>query len=203
MFPFSLLSRKNRAHPQQSRAQQPRRSARGRRRATTLIETALCMTFVLLPVTLGAFQMAMVFITSHSLQQITRESARWAAVHYNEDTFNNGVDQGDTAGDPQSMLHYVRGQAAANGIPWSDISGGLINKIPGKAGEAGGSVVITPDDSQRISGKPLTITITYPMRQRSFLGALFFKSDDGKKLAPLQFGFLKSNWVEASTTLLE
>ncbi len=197
MLSFSALFQ-NKRHPRR------RRFAGGRRRGTTMIETALCMTFVLLPVTLGAFQLAMVFITSHSLQQVARESARWAAVHYHDDNFDDDVNQGNTAGQPRSMLNFMRSQAAANGIPWTDINGGRINKkTPSDPGEIGGSIVITPDAIGRVSGQPLTVTITYPMRQRSFLGALFFKSDDGKKLSPLQLGFLKSNWVEASTTLLE
>ena len=150
--------------------------------------------------------MAMIFITSHALQQVARESVRWAAVHYNEDTFDDDVTQGNVAGQDRSLLNFMRAQAAANGIAWADINGGNININPNKAGDKGqkgGSIVVSPVADQRISGQPITITITYPMRQRSFLGALFFKSDDGKKLSPLQLGFLKSDWTEASTTLME
>lgn len=196
MFSFPTFLRNQRAR--RPRRQQPRR------RGSATVETALCLTFVLLPVTLGAFQLAMVSITSHSLQQVARESARWAAVHYKDDTFDDGVEQGSQAGQPRSLLNYMRSQAAANGIAWADINGGRINKkTPSDLGEPGGSIVITPVDNQRVSGQPITIAITYPMRQRAFLGALFFKSDDNKKLSPLQLGFLKSNWVEASTTLME
>lgn len=178
---------------QNRRHKNRRRFAIGRRRGTTLIEAALCMTFVLLPVTLGGFQMAMVFITSHSLQQIARESARWSAVHYNDVNFNDSVDQGSKPGQLPSLLYFMRGQSVANGIAWTDINGSV----------SGGSVVVTPASTLRSSGTPMTITITYPMRKRSFLGSLFFKSDDGQKLNTIQLGFLKSNWVEASTTLLE
>ena len=148
--------------------------------------------------------MAMVFITSHALQQVTRESVRWAAVHYNEDTFDDDVNQGNTAGQDRSLKNFMRAQATANGIAWADISGDRINKkSAADPGEKGGSIVVSPVADQRISGQPITITISYPMRQRSFLGALFFKSNDDKKLSPLQLGFLKSDWVEASTTLME
>lgn len=192
---------------------------RGRRRGSALIETALCLTFVLLPVTLGGFQMAMIFITSHALQQVARESVRWSAVHYNEDTFDKGVTQGDAVtvigsdGKPtvtypsESLLHFMRGQAAANGIAWADINGGNINvnsNVIGDRGQKGGSIVITPATrADRLSGQPITIVITYPMRQRAFLGALFFKNESNTKLSPLQFGFLKNDWTEASTTLME
>ena len=196
MFSFSAFL--SRIRPQR---RVPLRTQRGRRRATALVETALCLTFVLLPVTLGGFQLAMVFITSHALQQITRESVRWAAVHYSEDTFDGPVTQGDKAGEARSLNNFIRAQAAANGIAWGDINGNPINKTPAKpAGQKGGSIAVS---STRTSGQPFTITITYPMRQRAFLGALFFKSDDGKNLAPLQLGFLQSDWTEASTTLLE
>lgn len=171
---------------------------RGRRRGTTLVETALCLVFILLPVTLGGFQFGMVFMTQHSLQQITRESARWSAVHYGDATFDGAVTQGDAAGQTPSLLNFVRRQAAANGIPWRDISGAKLAN-----GTNGGSVEFTPADAGRISGQPLTLTITYPMRQRALLGSLFFKSNDGKKLAPLQLGFLRNDFSATSTILME
>ena len=184
-----------------------------RRRGAALVETALCLTFVLLPVTLGGFQFAMIYMTQHSLQQIARESTRWAAVHYADDDFNGPATKGDAprnASQPngpredRSLLNYIKSQAAANGIAWKDISGERINKKnAADAGEPGGSIVVTPDAAQRVSGQPITIIITYPMRQRSFLGSLLFKSDDGKKLSPLNLGFLKSDFVESSTTLME
>lgn len=181
-----------------------RRAARSRRRAATLVEAALCLIVILLPLTLGGFQFALFFMTQHSLQQVTRESVRWAAVHYSEDTFNGPVTQGDavttdgvTTKGPPSLLHYIRDQAAAQGIGWKEISGAKLTK-----GSKGGSVVVTPAAASRRSGKPLTITITYPMRQRSFLGNLFFKADD-TKLSTVNLGFLKSDYSASATMLLE
>ena len=229
MIQFSSLLGKNSRRPQKPRYDEPREATRkptfdsshkgrgerrsGRHRGSALVETALCLTFVLLPVTLGGFQFAMIYMTQHSMQQVARESARWAAVHYTDDNFDGPATKGDAplnASDPngpredRSFLNYVKGQAAANGIDWRDISGDRINKKSNAdAGEKGGSVTISPASNQRVSGQPLTVVITYPMRQRSFMGDLLFQNNDGSKISPLNLRFLKSDFVEASTTLME
>ena len=213
MIPYfaSLFQNQRRAQrTQRGRQREPRRA---RRRASATVETALCLTFVLLPVTLGGFQFAMIYMTQHAMQQVARESVRWAAVHYNDDNFDGLVTKGDGPRDTtkpngpredRSLLNYMREQAAANGIAWKDISGERINRNPTTgADQKGGSITVVPADDQRLSGQPITITITYPMRQRSFLGSLLFKSNDGKKVTPLSLGIFKSDFVEASTTLME
>lgn len=186
---FSLLSRRNRK----------RQSARSmRRRGVAVVEAALCLIFVLLPVTLGGFQFAMIFITQHALQQIARESARYAAVHYNDDAFDDDVDQGDTAGEDRSLKNIMRAQAAANGISWNEINGTL---LPGNL--RGGMTVSPASRTQRSSGQPITITVTYPMKRRALLGSLFFKDENTKKISPMSLGFLQSNFTATSTTLME
>lgn len=159
-----------------------------------VVEAALCILFVLLPVTLGGFQFAMVFITQHALQQIARASARFAAVHYNEDTFNDSETQGTAPGSAPSLKHIIRKQAAANGFAWKEINGTLL------PGNLRGGITVTPPPAERISGQPLSITITYPMKRRALLGSLFFKSLDGK-VAPMRLGFLNSNFSATSTIL--
>ena len=154
------------------------------------------MIFVLLPVTLGGFQFAMVFMTQHALQQVARESARFAAVHYNETTFDSDENQGNTPGSAPSLKYVIRKQAAANGFAWNEINGTLLS------GNLKGSIVVTPALASRASGEPITITISYPMKRRALLGSLFFKGPDGK-IAPLQLGFLNSNFAATSTTLME
>ena len=175
--------------------QQPRR--RRFRRGVATVEVALCLSFILLPITLGGFQFAMVFMTQHALQQISRESARFAAVHYNEDTFDMNENQGNKAGEGRSLKNFVRAQGAANGIGWSEISG-----IAAPDGSKGG-ITVTPNAAGRISGQPITITISYPMKRRALLGSLFFKDDKTGKVAPLRLGFLQSNFSASSTTLME
>lgn len=161
-----------------------------------VVEAALCLIFVLLPVTLGGFQFALYFITTHALQQITRESARFASVHYNETTFNADENQGNVANQPRSLKNVIRTQAAANGIGWEELNGTLL------PGGLKGSIVVTPVAAERISGQPITVTISYPMKRRAVLGSLFFKSPNGQ-IEPMKLGFLDSNFSASSTTLME
>ena len=174
------------------------------RRGVVTIEVALCLIFVLLPVTLGGFQFALVFITQHALQQVARESARFAAVHYNEDTFDANENQGTAPGSAPSLKYIIRKQAAANGFGWSDING-----VVSPVDQLKGSITVTPADSERISGQPLTITITYPMKRRALLGSLMFKKEvvvNGKttgQISLMRLGFLENDFSASSTILME
>ena len=193
--PFSSLIARNRVFARRGRA--------ARRRGVTVVEAALCMIFVLLPVTLGGFQFAMVFITQHALQQVARESARFAAVHYNEDTFDADENQGNAANSTRSLKNVIRRQGAANGFAWKEINGSLL------PGNLRGGITVTPAPADRISGQPLTLTITYPMKRRALLGSLFFSKEvvvNGKKTRQfdlLRLGFLNSNYSASSTILME
>lgn len=179
-----------------SQFKQPRRPRA--RRGVVTVEVALCLIFVLLPVTLGGFQFAMVFMTQHALQQIARESARYAAVHYNDDTFDSSENQGNNAGETRSLKNVIRAQAAANGIAYKEINGTLL------PGNAKGSITVTPaTTSARTSGQPITITISYPMKRRALLGSLFFKDKDTKNVSLMSLGFLQNNFSASSTTLME
>lgn len=178
------------------RTKQPRRPRA--RRGVVTVEVALCLIFVLLPVTLGGFQFAMIFITQHALQQIARESARYAAVHYSDDTFDSNENQGNGAGQTRSLKNVIRAQAAANGIAYKEINGTVL------PGGAKGSITVTPATAAaRTSGQPITVTISYPMKQRALLGSLFFKDKDTKKISLMSLGFLQNNFTATSTTLME
>ena len=179
--------------PQNRRA---RPGARARRRATTLVEAALCLTFILLPVTLGGLQFGMVFMTTHALQQVTREAGRFAAVHYSETTFDADENQGSAPGSTPSLRYVIRKLATNNGIAWQDIKT-RISVTPGAT-------------SQRASGQPLTISVTYPMRKRAILGSLFFVKarnpnniNGGIKEDSQSLGFLQNDYTAASTFLME
>ena len=175
------------------------RRARSWRRGTTLVETALCLVFVLLPVTLGGLQFGLVLTTTHALQQVSRESGRFAAIHYNDTTFNGADTVGATTTSSPSLKNYVKTVAASNGIPWADIK----NRI-----------VVTPA-SGRNAGSPITVSITYPMQKRALLGKLGFMkprvtgdADDGKidhglKSDSVSLGFLQRDYTVSSTFLME
>lgn len=181
-----------------SSSQRKKRRSRPRRhRGVAVVEAALCLVFVLLPVTLGGFQFAMVFMTQHALQQITRESARFAAVRYSETTFDMNENQGNSAGQNRSLKNIIRSQSVANGIDWKEINGTVL------PGGLKGSIVVTPSTvAARSSGQPITITITYPMKRRALLGSMFFRNTNGS-IAPLSLGFLQNNFSASATTLME
>ncbi len=166
----------------------PTQSRRRRRRGSTLVETALCLIFVLLPVLLGGLQFGLVLTTTHALEQVSREAGRFAASHYGETTFNSDENQGSAASADPSLKYYVRAVATDNGIPWNDIK----DKIN-----------VSPAPGQRSSGQPITVSITYPMKKRSILGSLGslpFAPDNG---GALQLGFLSKDYTVASTFIME
>ncbi len=178
-------------------ARQRQRPRARRRRGVAVVEAALCLIFVLLPVTMGGFQFALVFMTQHALQQIAREGARFAAVRYSEATFNSDENQGNAANASRSLKNVIRRQAAANGIDWNDINGTV------SPDGLSGSIVVTPAPQARVSGQPITITVTYPMKRRAFLGSLFFKDEKTNTVSLMSLGFLDNNFSASSTILME
>lgn len=164
---------------------------RGRRGGSTLVETALCLIFILLPMALGGLQFGLVLTTTHALQEVSREAGRFAAVHYGESTFDGADTQGDSGDDVPSLKNYLRDVAKANKIPWDDIKN---------------NIVVTPDAGSRSSGQPITVAITYPMNKRSILGKpgktamLFFAPSNGGS-TPLNF--LNRDYTVSSTFIMQ
>ncbi len=166
-----------------------RRSAR--RGGSTLVETALCLAFILLPLLLGGLQFGLVLTTTQALEQVSREAGRFAAVHYGESTFDSNENQGNAANSDPSLKNYVRKVAQNNGIPWNDIKD---------------NIKVTPAFGSRSSGQAITVTIKYPMNKRSILG------QPGKKailyFAPANGGnstlnFLSKDYTVASTFVMQ
>ena len=164
---------------------------RTRRRGSTLVETALCLIFVLLPLLLGGLQFGLVLTTTHALQQVSREAGRFAAVHYGEPTFDGSDSQGNTAGTDPSLKNYIRAVAEDNGIPWNDIKD---------------KITVSPATGSRTSGQPITVTINYPMNKRSILGKpgkqaiLFFAPKNGGNMS---LNFLNQDYPVASTFVMQ
>lgn len=174
---------------------------RKRRRGSTLVETALCLAFVLLPLALGGMQFGLVLTTTHALQEVSREAGRFAAVHYGEGTFDGADTQGDGANQDSSLKNYLRDVAKANKIPWDDIKN---------------SIAVSPGTGARFSGQPITVSITYPMRKRSIIGQLGFWKEttpgdaaDGrinnsvKPDTPLSLSVLSKDYTVSSTFLMQ
>lgn len=162
-----------------------------RRSGSTLVETALCLIFVLLPLLLGGLQFGLVLTTTQALEQVSREAGRFAAVHYNENTFDSSDSQGNAANSNPSLKNYIRAVAEDNGIPWNDIKD---------------NITVSPESGERITGQPITVTIDYPMNKRSILGkpgkqaVLFFAPKNGGN-SPLNF--LNQDYTVASTYIMQ
>ena len=172
----------------------------GRRNGSTLVETALCLTFVLLPLLLGGLQFGLVLTTTHALQQVSREAGRFAAIHYGEPTFDGSETQTGTAGSGPSLKNYLRTVADDNDIPWDDIKN---------------NITVSPAVGARTSGQPITVTIKYPMIKRSILGKIAPANrpqDQGKDailaFAPknggnMSLNFLNEDYTVASTFIMQ
>ena len=166
---------------------------RGRRRrsGSTLVETALCLSFILLPLLLGGLQFGLVLTTTQALEQVSREAGRFAAVHYGESTFDGADTQGDTAGSDPSLKNYLKRVSQANGIPWNDIKN---------------VITVSPAAGARSSGQPITVTIKYPMNKRSILGQpgksaiLYFAPQNGGNST---LNFLSQDYTVASTFIMQ
>lgn len=168
------------------------------RRGSTLVETAICLSFVLLPLALGGLQFGLVLTTTHAMEQISREAGRFAAINYGQATFDNDDKQGDSANQASSLRNYIKHVAADNGIPYNDISGVSVGGKP-----ASGNITVSPATGSRFSGQPITVSITYPMKKRSILGTLgtmpFAPANGGAS----SLGFLTKDYTVASTFIME
>lgn len=143
------------------------------RRGQTIVETALVLTGILLPLTLGLLQFGIVYNGVNTLQHVAREAGRFAAVHATETTFDNS----DTQSNPASLKNYVKTVCASSGsIKYTDLT-----------------ITVDPADiDDRKPGQPITVKIVYPMSKKIFIG---------KALPGLSS--LSRNYAVSSTFLLE
>ncbi len=132
-------------------------TAAKRHAGQTLVETALILVVVLLPLTLGIIQFGLIFNATNTMTQIAREAGRYAAVHCKEATFD-GPDTAPAAGAQGSLKFYLKTVADQTGIKWDSIKD---------------SVVVTPaTPATRTKGDAVTVSVTYPMKNKVFLGSL-------------------------------
>ncbi len=176
-----------------------------RRRASVIIETALCMTLVLLPLTLGGLQFGVVMSTSNQLEQVSREGARWAAVHSFDANFGSNE---NTQG---SLRYYLKNLVVAQrtAIKWTDINGsprtifGGTNPTPPGTTPAGfvqvifangapGNGALTQSVGTPVSGQSVSVRLVYPMTRKVFTG----------RITP-NVGILDNDYVSTSTFVVE
>jgi Flp pilus assembly protein TadG len=130
------------------------RARAGKRRSgSAMVEFAIVVPFLLV-LTMGLVQYGMLSNASSVVTNLTREGARYGAVHATEtDTTLNGTSfPTDTA-----IKRYIQQVAEPTTI--------------GAAGVPDDSISISPavGDPSRKSGNPITVTITYDMRRKLFL----------------------------------
>ncbi|RYX84361.1 pilus assembly protein [bacterium] len=135
-----------------------------RRGASVIVETALCLTIVILPTSLGILQYGIVMNASNQVEQIAREGGRFAAVHCLEPTF----DGSETQASPPSLRYYLKNNIVKNKttIAWADIDGAVRT---GAGTE--GYIQVTPSTvAARVSGQAISVKVCYPMSRKIFVG---------------------------------
>ena len=190
------------------------RASRSRRGASVVVETALCMTLVVLPISIGILQYGIVMSTANQLEQISREGARYAAVHGTEATFAGSE---STVG---SLRYYLKNLVVAQrtSISWTDLAGvprlpyggttptpnsttaagfiqiiyanGMPNPVPpsSSAFYTNSAVLGTP-----VAGQGVSVRVVYPMTRKVFVG----------NIAGNSIGLLDNDYISTSTFLVE
>lgn len=193
---MSLFTPQSKFQPKRNSSRFAGRRSRcvSRRGASVMVETALCMTLILLPLTLGILQFGVVLNASNQVEQISREGARFAAIHCGEGTFDDDENQAN----PPSLKYYLKNSVVQSktGILWSDLNspnGSIRVFYPA-------SITSANPDGQPISGQGVSVKITYPMKRKLFIGSLTFNSKLG---ADNSVSILRRNYVATSTFVVE
>lgn len=118
---------------------------KSRRSGSVMVETALVLGAVLLPLTVGILQFGIVLNATNTLTQIAREGARYASVH------------GTESGSDAAIRTYVRAVATGTSINSADLTDARID-ISMLSGAA------------RSSGNAICVSVTYPMGKKIFIG---------------------------------
>ena len=125
---------------------------RTRRRGQTLVEAAVVLIFILLPISMGILQFGIVLNATNSLTQIAREGARYAAMRATDADYPDSV-----------IKAYTRTVATGTSINPVDLPDSTI-------------VISMIDDKPRVSGNAIRVVITYPMSKKLFVGQELFRT---------------------------
>jgi Flp pilus assembly protein TadG len=124
-----------------------------RRSGQTLVETALMLTGVLLPITIGILQFGIVMNATNTLTQLAREGGRYAAVH------------GTEANSDAAIRDYIQAAAAGTSIKPTDLPDANITI---------GMLTVNGVTPARASGNAINVTIKYAMSKKVFVPNFFF-----------------------------
>lgn len=170
----------------------PNQKRRSRRRASVIVETALCLTLVILPTTLGILQYGVVMTASNQIEQISREGARFAAVHCLEPTYDGDENQSN----PPSLRYYLKNNVIKNKttILWGDLDGPV--RTPSNSSTTtvvDGFIQTIPSTlAGRVAGQSVSVKVCYPMKRKIFVG----------NIVP-NIGVLDNDYVATSTFVTE
>lgn len=180
MLKFSVFSRS-------ARFDWRRSVSRKRRGASVIVETALCMTMVLLPLSLGTLQFGVVMSAGNQIEQVSREGARYASVHAFDANFTSDE---NTQG---SLRYYLKNLVVAQrtALKWSDISGapralytttnpppatnsaaGFVQIVYANGVPANGVYPLTFLVGTPAAGQSVSIRVVYPMTRKVFTGRI-------------------------------
>ncbi|PQV65452.1 TadE-like protein [Abditibacterium utsteinense] len=123
---------------------------RVRRRGQTIVETAMVLTLILLPLTVGILQFGIVLNATNTLTQLAREGGRYAAVRHTD----------------EEIRAYIVKAAAGTSIREAEL------RPPGSQASLDSRIIIEmlPNTATRVSGNPIQVRINYPMSNKIFIG---------------------------------
>ncbi len=125
------------------------------RRGAVLVETMASLIFLLIML-FGIIQYSIILSTLNTLQQVSREGARFYCVHFSDNTTsNNMIDQTET-------VAYMQQVATTSGsfLKNTDITNSTVTIAPVAYN---GSNVLAVD-------APMSVSISYDMSKRTFFG---------------------------------
>ncbi len=120
------------------------------RRGQTLVETALVLSAILLPLTVGILQFGIVLNATNTLTQLAREGGRYAAVRHTD----------------EEIRAYIAQAAAGTSIKAIDLR-------PTALPDSRITIAMVPATATRTPGNPIQVRITYPMGNKIFIGNSF------------------------------
>lgn len=126
------------------------------RRGQAIVETALVLAAVLIPMTLGILQFGIVINATNTLTQIAREGGRYAAI--SATVADPGAANPPTYNNSNTAIRTYIGQAAAStSIRAADLT----------------TTISMVNNAARSSGNAIKVSVSYPMSRKVFLGNFF------------------------------
>lgn len=123
-------------------------------RGSVLVESVFAIIFLLVML-FGIIQYSVILSTLNTLQQISREGARFYCVHFGDNTTNN-----NSLADQDETITYMQQVAKGSFLTNNDISASTVTIAP-----------VTYNNNTTLAvDSPMSVSITYDMSKRTFFG---------------------------------